>query len=167
MAAFSEKEIRDNFTIWQVFRDGAIVFVQRQPVLHRLLRDLSENGYDIRTIECDFEDERDLESELRRVFELESGWGRDALNSQMWDLQFPQCTGLVIVLTQIDEFNHRFPKYFWNIVDILAHHCRIRMLMGERLLVVLQTDDGNMNLDDVGAVTPRWSHLENMTAEPE
>ena len=138
-----------------MFRDGAVAFLHDIPVLDKLTRDLTERGYIVHNVDCRIENERDLEHELRRRLNLHAGFGLDAFNSQMGDIEFPDCKGIVIALTSIDEYYARFPSYFWNIVDILANHCRYRMLLGERLLVMLQTSDQNITLAPVGAVLPR------------
>ena len=162
MPFFSDDEIRENFYIWQMFRDGAVTLVHRQPILTKLIAELTAGGSDVRTVKCEFDQMRELDDALRSVLKMEKGWGRDSFNSQMWDLEFPDCKGLVIVLSKIDEYYRVYPTYFWDILDILAVHCRKRMLMGERLLVVLQADDRNIKIKDVGAVSPQTGFIEHL-----
>jgi hypothetical protein len=164
---FTKDEIRENFYIWQMFRDGAVALVHNVPVLNKLRDDLSNSGYEIRTVDCRLNSDRDLEHALRRELGLEPGFGRDAFHSQMWDLEFAQCTGVVLILTHIDDFNRRFPTYFWDIIDILADHCRIKMLTGERFLIMLHAEDRNIHLDPVGAVRPRECFLRNPPIDPD
>ena len=165
IAAFTEDEIREHFFIWQMFRDGAVAVVHDTPVFDKLTIDLNERGYLVHKIDCRFEDPRDLEHELRRQLNLRADIGRDAFNSQMWDIEFPDCKGMVIALTSFDEFYARFPKYSWDIIDILANHCRIRMLFGERLLIMLHSTDRNIKVEPVGAVELQQCFMRNCPAD--
>ncbi len=133
-----------------MFRDGAVSTIHRSDVYTKLVGDLNRLGYQVCEIDCRFNDKRELENELRRALALSDGRGLDALNSQLGDWEFPDCTGFVISLTNVGEFNQQFKQYLWHIIDMLVRESRMRMLHGQRLLVMLYSTDG-IDVDPIGA----------------
>ena len=59
---------------------------------------------------------------------------------------------MVIAFKNVGQFNQQFKQYLWDIIDILVQETRLRMLQGERLLVMLYSPD-NIDIDAVGAVS--------------
>ncbi|MGW3542640.1 barstar family protein [Nocardia niigatensis] len=74
---------------------------------------------------------------------------------------FPaEATGLVMVLTQFDEFAREFPDTAHALLDIFAAQSRSAMLAGEQLIALVQSNDPRFALPPVGATPVIWNDAE-------
>jgi hypothetical protein len=85
---------------------------------------------------------------MHDVTNHEFGWDRDA-------------SGLVLVLRHFDTFAIKDERTAWTILDIFAHHSRQASLVGDRLVVLLETDDPLFEIRAVGASGIHWDRFES------
>ena len=72
----------------------------------------------------------------------------------------PDVTGLVLVFNRYDEFAQRRPVTAQKVLDIVARRSRGAMLLGERLIGLVQSDDGQIEFHRVGATNVEWNPAE-------
>jgi hypothetical protein len=66
----------------------------------------------------------------------------------------------VVVLERFDQLYSRTPEWAWTFLDIFASQSRRHLLFGERLLVLLQSDDPRLLVRPVGACPVGWNRRE-------
>lgn len=81
------------------------------------------------------------------------------------DLAVPDSGGLALVLNHYDRFaNSAHASHERStaevVLDIFAKAVRYHMLFGRRLLILVQSDDPNIQFGRLGGVTACWNHRE-------
>jgi RNAse (barnase) inhibitor barstar len=84
---------------------------------------------------------------MRDVATGDYGWDADA-------------TGLVIVLRAFDSFTLADRRTAQAMLDILARQARSAMLMGHRIMCLVQSNDPRMSFEPVGATPVMWNDAE-------
>jgi hypothetical protein len=84
---------------------------------------------------------------MRDVASCEYGWHADA-------------TGLVIVLRAFDGFAAEDGRTAQAMLDILAHQARCAILMGNRIICLVQSNDPQLTFEPVGAMPVMWNDAE-------
>ena len=94
------------------------------------------------------------------------GRNLDALNDCMRDVASgdygwtPDATGLVIVLRAFDAFTRMNRSAAQVMLDIFAKQARTAMLVGNRVICLVQSNDPNLTFAPVGAMPVMWNDAE-------
>jgi RNAse (barnase) inhibitor barstar len=94
------------------------------------------------------------------------GRNLDALNDCMRDVASceygwrPDATGLVIVLRAFDAFARLDRRTAQIMLDILADQARAAILIGNRIICLVQSDDPELTCEPVGAMPVLWNDAE-------
>ncbi|WP_204039174.1 barstar family protein [Acrocarpospora phusangensis] len=89
-----------------------------------------------------------------------------ALNDCLSDVAFcdygarPEATGLVLVMTGYDTFAERFPLVAEAVLDIIASNATTALLVGHRILCLVQSDNPRIAFGPLGAEYARWNDAE-------
>ena len=75
-----------------------------------------------------------------------------------WDVEAH--TGLVIVLRSFDAFAAVDPGTAQIVLDILARQARGALLIGHRLICLVQSNDPQLSFEPVGAMPVAWNDAE-------
>jgi RNAse (barnase) inhibitor barstar len=84
------------------------------------------------------------------------GSNLDALNECLRDLEIKE-TGLVIVLGHFDLWDQAKGQVLIEIIDRAS---RFHLLLGERIILLIQVDDPNTTFDPIKSVAPIWNRRE-------
>jgi hypothetical protein len=84
---------------------------------------------------------------MREVASGEYGWSADA-------------TGLVLVLTAFDDFVLADRRNAQAMLDIFAVQARCAMLIGNRMICLVQSNDPQLSFEPVGAMPVMWNDAE-------
>jgi hypothetical protein len=159
---------------WYLLRAGAVHLYWRSSVLNETVGWLRDRGYQI--VELDAElwaTESDMNEGLADAFGFRSlysdyvGRSLDALNDCLGDVAMyeygssPDATGTVLVLTHFDAFARRRSRAAWVLLDIWANAARTGMLIGHRMVCLLQSNDADIGFDPVGATPVSWNIAES------
>ena len=124
MATFSDSEIERHWHIWQMYRDGAVALIHRETILNQIIAELEDAGYLIHICDAKHGDKIAFEKTLRSILDFPAGrpdqTNLDALNDYLGDLEFPGCTGIVVVARHVQELHERDAPYLYNVMDIFA-----------------------------------------------
>jgi hypothetical protein len=99
------------------------------------------------------------------------GQNLDAFNDCMRDVVdqrygwLPDAAGLVLVFMGYDGFATRRPGPAHAVLDIMAVRSRSALLVGRRLLTLVQTDDPKLRFEPVGALPVAWNDAEWLDAD--
>jgi hypothetical protein len=161
MAAFSDTDVgRLDDALLQ---NGPISAYFDRRVLAEDLRWLREQRYHIDTFDSGGWASKEVAfDELAARLEFPDYFGRnlDALNDCLSELPVPMDSGRVVVFERFDLLYGRTPEWAWSFLDIFAHQSRSHLLFGERLIVLLQSDDPSLSIRPVGASGVSWNRRE-------
>lgn len=85
---------------------------------------------------------------MRDVASGDYGWDADAN------------TGLVIVLRAFEAFTAVDPRTAQNMLDIFADQARCAILIGHRIICLVQSNDPRLAFEPVGAMPVMWNDAE-------
>ena len=80
----------------------------------------------------------------------------DALHECLQDLDIKE-TGLVIVLVHFDAWD---PGKGRVLIEIIDRASRFHLLLGERIILLIQVDDPNTTFDPIKSTSPIWNRRE-------
>ncbi len=167
MAAFTESEIEAQGPDWQLFQNGGVVLFFQPAVLDDATKKLAQRGYLVQTIDCQYQ--LDEQSTLFAIVDSlkitrYEQIGLDGFNDFMSQIDFDGCTGVVVVLKEFHRFRQAFPECAYHILDIMADNHRSHLLVGNRLLTLVQSDDPRIDeqVGTIGGYKPSWNPAEWM-----
>ena len=156
---------RDEPEYWQrldylILREGSIYLYFQNAVLDESIQWLKENGYQMDEFDAGrWETEESMHADFATTFSFPEYYGRnlDALNDCMSDLEIPIEGGRAVVFRGYDVFSSRFTKTAQIVLDIFDETSRQRMMFGERLIGLVQSDDPTIQFDHTGRYSARWN----------
>jgi Barstar (barnase inhibitor) len=154
---------------YRLLAESAVTLFWRPELLHQTVAALRAHGYQIVSVDASswtaddrmhaaiadalaFPDYygRNLDALndcLRDVIDGEYGWARDG-------------AGLVLVFTGYHVFAAHRPRSAQLVLDIIASRARGALLLGRRLICLVQSDDPAIEFDPVGAQPVAWNDRE-------
>jgi hypothetical protein len=166
MAAFTEDDLQRNWPIWDLFQNGAVVLFKKPEPLQESIALLTAAGYRVYEVDCSqYEEECAFLGMIVDVLGIPKspgGTGRDGFNDFVWQLEFENCTGVVLCLNRFDVVYQRARDLAIDILDILADNQRHHMLFGNRLLTLVQSRDAELDqkIGRIGGFLPMWNRHE-------
>ena len=169
MAAFDPAAVRTHPVDYRLVANGFVTLFWDPQVLQRTLRWLAEHGYQLVTLPSGgWRLPADLHRDLARALDFPDYYGRnlDALNDCLsdvvdgdygWDRS---TTGLVLVFLGYDAFARAQPQVAQTVLDIVADRARGAVLIGHRLICLVQSDDPTVRFAPVGAAGVSWNDAE-------
>jgi hypothetical protein len=148
LAAFTQEEIDADWPIWDLFQNGGVVLFRRQDLLQATIERLTAAKYKVVAADC--RQHANISMLCGAVVtslgvaDCESV-NLDSFNDFVWQIEFDGQKGVVIALTNFMDAWKLESKRALDVADILANNHRDHLLMGNRLLTLLQCDDPNMD----------------------
>lgn len=161
MAAFSDADVER--LDYRLLRDGPISAYFDRRILTEDLRWLREHRYHVDYFDAGSWSSTEVAfDELAARLEFPDYFGRnlDALNDCLSELPVPAESGRVVVLERFDRLYASTTEWAWDLLDIFASQSRGHLLFGERLIVLLQSDDPRLSTRSVGACAVGWNPRE-------
>lgn len=130
---------------------------------------LLQHGYDVATFDAaTWTTPGDMFGDVAQRLDFPDYFGRnlDALNDCMRDVAScdygwrPDATGLVIVLRAFDAFATVDRRTAQIMLEIFADQARSAILIGNRILCLVQSNDPRLSFEPVGAVPVTWNDAE-------
>lgn len=165
MAAFDDRS-------WQrldlqLLQNSAITLYYSAQVLDDDCAWFAANSYLVHRFECDaWKSEEAALVEIGQALEFSEFHGRslDAFSDWLGDIEIPAEGGRVLVLRHYDAVAARFPRFAPVLLDIIASIARFKLLFGQRLLALVQSDDPRLAFEPVGATAVMWNPREHSNA---
>jgi len=138
-------------------------------VLREATEWLSDHGYDVVALAAgDWVDQVRLHDDLSRSLNFPAHYGRnlDALNDCMFGVACGEygysaaATGLVLVLMGFDRFARSDRTTAQTVLNIIAGQATFAMQFGHRILVLVQSDDPDLQLDPMVGFVTEWNGRE-------
>jgi len=159
---------------FRLAQNGAVTLFLRQDVLDETTGWLHDHGYRLVTLDArPWHTRADFHDDVRAALDFPDHYGAnlDAFNDCMHEVATyaygadRDATGTVLVFTGYDAFTAREPQAAQSILDIIAHAARHAMLVGHRLLCLVQSNDPDLGFDPVGATAVAWNPDERLWAD--
>ena len=169
MAVFDSAGPLGRDLAYLLMRNAPVRLFWRRAVLEEAVLWLGEHGYQLVRMDASgWLTEDDMHDAFAAALDFPDYYGRnlDALNDCLRDVDVfaygatPGTTGLVLVFAGYDAFTRRCPRAAQIVLDIVADHSRMAMLLGHRILALVQTDDPGLRFEPVGATTVAWNDAE-------
>lgn len=167
MASFDRSQL--NRRDWPLFQNGPVTMYWNKDILREDCSWLSAHDYRICTVESsEWKDQVDALAGLNEVLGLGEALGLadfcptnlDGFRDALSDIDVPNEGGVAIVLLSYDKFTESNRKVAEAILDIMADRSRVFMLFGQRLAVIVQSDDPRLRFHRLGATAAGWNRRE-------
>ena len=146
-----------------ILREGSIYLYFQNSVLNESIQWLESSGYQINEFDtAKWETEESMHDDFAATLSFPDYYGKnlDALNDCMSDVEIPFDGGRAMVFRGYDRFNSRFPRTAQIVLDIFDETSRQRMVFGERLVGLVQSNDPAILFDQTGRYFARWNGRE-------
>lgn len=160
---------------WRLLQDSSLILYWRATILEEDVAELVRLGYQaVRLRAQDWLTEGDMHEAFAEAFGFPDYYGHnfDALNDCLGDVAAfrygadVDFTGTVLVIERFDSFFGRAPAEGRALLDVLASRSRGALLIGHRILVLLQSDDPHLDLPPAGPQPVLWNPREWLTTSP-
>ena len=115
---------------------------------------LQSYGYAAHRFDCShWHDEQDFHAEVGRALDFPGYYGHNlsAFSDCLCGAAVQPGDGMALVFFSFDSLYKRSPGWSWDVLNIIAVVSRRLLLMGRRLLALVQSDDRDINVNPVGA----------------
>ena len=152
-----------------LLRHGAITkFFRREP-FERTIAELVNAGYRAHVIDAD--DGSVFRAQMTRALRFRENFGYepwtgnlDALNDAFRSIELATVAGVVFAFTRFDLLHAAEPRLAEGVVDVLESASREHLVVGARLIGLVQSDDPRLELPACGGRSPSWNDEEWLDA---
>lgn len=162
MAAFHEPW-KEQPLDWLILQNSPIASYFRPDTLENDIAWFVANGYRIVRFSCpEWTSTARFHEDAAKKFEFPAYYGRNlaAFEDCLSDLDMNNVRGTLVVFDRFDTFAHRDRSTAETILDILAQSSRFHSLLGQRLVVLVQSDDPNIRFGPIGGCAVEWNPKE-------
>lgn len=163
MASFSMED--SDRLDWELMQDGALKLFYRSSILNPQLQWLTAHGYRVESIDCG--DKETFLLQMTSAFQFKENFGYEpwtgnlnALNDAFRQLDFDGRTGLAFCFLEYDTLACVDSGFAQGVLDLVEYHSREYLLLGQRLMGLVQSNDPNLHFQPVGARSVLWNRLE-------
>jgi RNAse (barnase) inhibitor barstar len=160
MVTFSHESKDYQRLDWTLLQNGAVTLYLRPEILNEDLEWLRVHQYRIDTFKCSaWNSEKEMHQALASGLDFPGYYGcnLNALNDCLSDIEIPEESGRVLVFQRYDAFAAKVPDVAWAVLDIAEVNSRRFLLFGQRLLVLVQSDDPRISFEPVGGRSATWN----------
>lgn len=151
---------------YQLLHCGHLHLFRHSWALSRLVTDLAGLGYDVvevDTASCDGADSL-RDAVIGAIDDWPSDYGRGSwpgFNDGLMDyLLTAQRQLVVLVLKGLDQARGHDDACVLTLLDLLASIARWHLLFGRRLICLIETDDTELDIGELGGERPAWNRHE-------
>ena len=141
---------------YTIFQNGWSNLYWRQDILDNDINWFNTEKFEVIDFDCTkWSDHKRLHRDLKDKLNFPDYYGNNlnALNDCLSDIEMND-VGLVVVFR---HFQFLDKKIAHSLLDIFANNSRRHILFGNRLLTLVQVDNPNYEIDDVGACPVSWN----------
>lgn len=144
---------------WSILQNGWTCLYWKNEILEKDLEWFKKENYSL--VEFDsktWTNEKEMHKQLKEKLNFPDYYGEnfDALNDCLSDLEILN-VGQIVTFRHLDSLDS---KRVHILLDVFANNSRLQMLFGKRLIVLVQVDNPNYQIENVGATTVMWNGAE-------
>jgi RNAse (barnase) inhibitor barstar len=148
---------------WQILQNGWTSLYWQQNILDRDIGWFKNENYRIVDFDCaKWTNSERIHDDLKKRLDFPDYYGRNfnALNECLSDLEINE-PGLVVVFRHFQIIDKNIGH---GLLDIFADNSRLHILFGERLLTLVQIDNPNYQIENIGGLAISWNSAEWLNA---
>ncbi|HEY7312114.1 MAG TPA: barstar family protein [Gemmataceae bacterium] len=156
MASFRSSDDFDRLD-WEILRNGPAYLYFSREVLADDVAWFEQHEYRVHVFDCStWTSEAVFHEQMNQAFRFPDYYGRNliAFEECFHGIDVPDDGGVALVLTSFDAFAKRFPDEAWDVLHVIALTSRYVLLMGKRLVALIQSDDEEMPFKEIGGRSP-------------
>jgi hypothetical protein len=174
MAAFDLSPDKWGDVDWRLFQNGFVHMYWRDEILEDTTTWLVQAGYELISLDASIWDSREeFHRDVATALAFPEYYGQNlaALNDCLGDVATyeyganPEATGTVLVIRRYDSFVALDRPMAEAVLDTFAVQARVGALLGHRMLLLIQSNDGDLRLPPVGASRVGWNPAEFLDAK--
>ena len=163
MASFNETEFSE--LDWHLMQNGAVTLYLKEAILEQDLAWLKTKQYEIETIDCHdltlFYQQMSLALRFKEQFGYDHWTGNlNALNDALSTRDISPNSGLVLCFRRYDLLASTNPEIAAAVLDFMERNSRDQLLVGRRMIVLVQSSNPSMRYDALGARPANWNRKE-------
>jgi RNAse (barnase) inhibitor barstar len=152
----------------QLLQSSAVTLYHKNSFLTHDISCLQQFGYRVYTLDAAlWKSAADFHADAKREFAFPDYY---AANLASWidclgELQIPAESGVVMQFRHFDAFSRADPQFAHTLLDSIESASRRFLLLGQRLLALVQSDDPRIRFERIGAVPVNWNPREWLDAD--
>ncbi|PZM85428.1 MAG: hypothetical protein DKT66_04395 [Candidatus Melainabacteria bacterium] len=150
---------------FQLLLDGAVTLYYSADIMHEDCEWLKQHKYKVRDLDAsNWNTEAAFHADVKRILEFPSYYGENlnAFSDCLSDLEMDEDGGFAIAIRHFNSFFRVMPDRAQAVLDIIETNSRRHLLIGKRLIALVQTDNPRVVYEHVGCITPSWNPRERM-----
>lgn len=154
---------------FRLVHNSSVTMFWNVDLLEQSVQWLREHNYDVTVVDASgWTAAADMLHDIGVALNFPDYYGQNlnAFNDCMRDVASadygvrPAAAGLVLVLVGFDRIAASHPTEAHSVLDIIALQARSAMLIGRRMICLVQTDNPRLSFDPVGATPVVWNDAE-------
>jgi RNAse (barnase) inhibitor barstar len=148
---------------WRLLQHGAIALYHRSAILAEDATWFRQQGYVVYALDAStWSTPREFHEAAKRVLGFPAHYGSNlaAWIDCLGDLAVPDTGGVVLQINHYDAFARAQAQLAQTLLDSIESASRRFMLVGRRLLALVQSDDPRLRFERVGAMAVTWNPRE-------
>lgn len=144
---------------WQILQNGWASLYWQQDILDKDIHWFEGEGFKVYDFDCtSWSDLPLLHKDLKNKLGFPDYYGENlaALNDCLSDLEINNA-GVIIVFRHFQFVNDAIAH---SLLDVFANNSRQHILLGKKLITLVQVDDPNYQIDAIGACNILWNRVE-------
>ena len=147
----------------QLLQSSAVTLYHKTSLLAHDIAALQQFGYRLYTLDAAlWQSAADFHVAARREFAFPAYY---VANLASWidclgELDVPDKGGVVMQFRHFDAFSRADPQFAHTLLDSIESASRRFLLLGQRLLALVQSDDPRIRFERIGAVPVNWNPRE-------
>jgi RNAse (barnase) inhibitor barstar len=152
----------------QLLQSSAVTLYHKPSLLAHDIACLQQFGYRVHTLDAArWKGVAEFHQDAKREFAFPEYY---AANLASWidclaEIQIPQEGGVVMQFRHFDAFARSDPQFAHTLLDSIESASRRFLLLGQRLLALVQSDDPRIRFERIGAVPVNWNPREWLDAD--
>ncbi len=151
----------------EILKNGPICKYFKTAVLDEDLIWFQNNKFEIIDINLSNWTKKNFHKKLKDSLNFPNYYGEnlDAFNDCLSDMLDNRFNGLILVFRNFDNFYIEDNSNSEAILDIISKESRNWLLFGKKLIVLLQSNDSNIDFSELGGVSPHWNTSERLNSD--
>lgn len=162
MAVFQEPEDFQRLD-YELLLNGSITLYFRPDYLAEDASWLKAHDYRLDSFDCSaWDSEETMYEALATTLEFPEYFGRnlDAVNDCLSDIEVSEDGGRAFIFHRYDVFAAKMPKVAWQLLNIVQNNSWHFLLLGRRLMTLVQSNDPGIRFEPVGVIHVSWNRRE-------
>ena len=152
----------------RLLQSGAVALYHKHAVLSLDVAWFQQAGYRVHTLDAAaWTSPADFHAEVKRELALPEYYVGNLASwiDALGDLDVPEDGGVVLQVRHFDAFARLDPQFAHTILDSIESASRRFLVLGRRLLALVQSDDARIRFERVGAMPVNWNPREWLDAD--